>query len=174
MFLNHGLSSSKRKNLLPEEETHRIYTYIFVVSLYISISRRRIVAKLSALPCENIEKGGGEGYRWVFVCPIASRGDIPGKGDSGDCGKLDFACFPWQNIWHGRALVPNLVFIRKLNYSRNYSPTSHARGKVEDRSVLARRKFTLRCCFETSSLSSPPPRYVTEDDANFAISATKR
>ena len=156
MFLNHGLSSSKRKNLLSEEEAYRIYTYIFVVSLYISISRRRIVAKLSALPCENIEKGAGEGYHWVFVCPIASRGDIPGKGDSGDCGKLDFACFPWQNIWHGRALVPNLVFIRKLDYSRNYSPTSHARGKVEDRSVLARRKFTLRCCFETSSLLPSP------------------
>lgn len=173
MFLNHGLSSSKRKNLLPEEEAHRIYTYIFVVSLYTSISRRRIVAKLSALPCENIEKGAGEGYHWVFVCPIASRGDIPGKGDSGDCGKLDFACFPWQNIWHGRALVPNLVFIRKLDYSRNYSPTSHARGKVEDRACSL--DVNLHCDAVSKLLpSSPPPRYVTEDDANFAISATKR
>lgn len=84
-----------------------VYTYIYIRTQYLFIPRfrgenRRGTVKLSALPCENIETRG------VFVCPIASHGDIAAiprqrKTETVEIvratgGKLDFACFPAKHL----------------------------------------------------------------------------
>lgn len=156
-----------------------IYTYIPFTARF----EGRILAetaKLSVLPCENIETGGGRGF---FVCsknskPRGYRASAA-KGETETAAglfapprwKTRFRVFPGKtfSMVEQRSLVPT-VFIRKLNYSRDYSRTSHARGEEGGRrgsSVLARRKFTFAMPFPNFF-----PDTITEDDANFPISPT--
>lgn len=159
---------------------HSIYIYIYIRTQYLFIPRfrgenRRGTVKLSALPCENIEtRGVTVGFCLSNCKPRGYRRDPQAKenGDSGDCSrhrwKTRFRVFPGKTFSMVERSFQPYLFENLIILAITRQLLTHE-GRWR-----GNRACSLDVNLHCDAVSKLLPRYVTEDDANFAISPTKR
>lgn len=157
-----------------------VYTYIYIHTQYLFIPRfrgenRRGTVKLSALPCENIEtRGVTVGFCLSNCKPRGYRRDPQAKenGDSGDCSrhrwKTRFRVFPGKTFSMVERSFQPYLFENLIILAITRQLLTHE-GRWR-----GNRACSLDVNLHYDAVSKLLPRYVTEDDANFAISPTKR